>query len=57
MTGNWKFKCALAGLLLTAVFVGYRSCQSFHEAAGHFKRLDRHGCVSNDGTVRHYPQQ
>jgi len=32
MTRNWKFKCALAGLLVAVAFVAYRSWRSFHEA-------------------------
>lgn len=41
MTGNWKFKCALAGLLLAVVFTGFRVCRSFHEAGPSWLRLER----------------
>lgn len=41
MTGNWKFKYALAGLLLAVVFVGYRSCRSFHDEEPAWLRLER----------------
>ena len=44
MTGNWKFKCALAGLLLAVLFTGYRACRSLQEVGPAWLRLERrHG--------------
>ena len=44
MTGNWKFKCALAGLLLAVVFAAYRFHRSLYDDAPASLRLERrHG--------------